>query len=211
MKFIQVSKPEQDVLNQYSAYVKNILMIRKLNGEVWKTMKFSGSSGLRNKYAVSSNGRIASFRDDVLEDGKLLNGSITTGYRTLNLHRPDNKGTLYIHREIAKLYLPKPSPKHKYVIHKNHNKLDNNIRNLKWATLEEMIAHQQKIPAKIAYKERQANRTVGLKLTAAQVRKIKDLLNSDNRKLTIKQIADKYAVSEMTLYRIKSGENWGSV
>lgn len=147
----------------------------------------------------------------MLEDGKLLNGSITTGYRTLNLHRPDNKGTLYIHREIAKLFLPKPSPKHKYVIHKNHNKLDNHIRNLKWATLEEMIAHQQKSPAKIAYKERQANRTVGLKLTAVQVRKIKELLSSDKRKLTIKQIADKYSVSEMTLYRIKSGENWGSV
>lgn len=174
-------------------------------------MKFSGSGSLRNRYAVSSQGRIASFREEVLEDGKLLNGSITTGYRTLNLHRPDNKGTLYIHREIAKLFLPKPSPKHKYVIHKNHNKLDNHIRNLKWATLEEMIAHQQKSPAKIAYKERQANRTVGLKLTAAQVRKIKDLLSSDKRKLTIKQIADKYSVSEMTLYRIKSGENWGSV
>lgn len=174
-------------------------------------MKFSGSGSLRNRYAVSSQGRIASFREEVLEDGKLLNGSITTGYRTLNLHRPDNKGTLYIHREIAKLFLPKPSPKHKYVIHKNHNKLDNHIKNLKWATLEEMIAHQQKSPAKIAYKERQANRTVGLKLTAAQVRRIKDMLSSDKRKLTIKQIADKYSVSEMTLYRIKSGENWGSV
>lgn len=186
-------------------------MIRKINGEVWKTMKFSGSTSLRNRYAVSSQGRIASFREEVLEDGKLLNGSITTGYRTLNLHRPDNKGTLYIHREIAKLFLPKPSTKHKYVIHKNHNKLDNHIKNLKWATLEEMIAHQQKSPAKIAYKERQANRTVGLKLTAAQVRRIKDMLSSDKRKLTIKQIADKYSVSEMTLYRIKSGENWGSV
>ena len=186
-------------------------MIKKLPGEVWKTMKFSGSSALRNRYAVSSHGRIASFKDDVLEDGKLLNGSITTGYRTLNLHRPDNKGTLYIHRELAKLFLPKTSPRHKYVIHKNHDKLDNSIKNLKWATLEEMIAHQQKSPAKIAYKERQANRTVGLKLTAAQVRKIKDILNSEKRKLTIKQLADKYAVSEMTLYRIKSGENWGSV
>lgn len=211
MKFILFLGPEWNAWMITFRSGKKIFMIRKLTGEVWKTMKFSGSSSLRNRYAVSSLGRIASFRDNVLEDGKLLNGSITTGYRTLNLHRPDNKGTLYIHREIAKLFLPKPSPKHKYVIHKNHNKLDNNIKNLKWATLEEMIAHQQKSPAKIAYKERQANRTVGLKLTAAQVRKIKDLLNSDKRKLTIKQIADKYSVSEMTLYRIKSGENWGSV
>lgn len=174
-------------------------------------MKFSGSTDLRNQYAVSSHGRIASYRDDVLEDGKLLSGSITTGYRTLNLHRTDSKGTLYIHRELAKLFLPKPSPKHKYVVHKNHNKLDNSVKNLKWATQEEMITHQQKSPAKIAYKEKQANKTAGLKLTATQVRKIKDLLTGDRRKYTIKQLADKYEVSEMTMYRIKSGENWKSV
>ena len=140
-----------------------------------------------------------------------MNGSLTTGYRTLNLHRPGNHGTLYIHREIAKLFLKRPSTKHKYVIHKNHNKLDNTIKNLKWATLDEMIEHQQSSPAKIAYKKRQANRDVGLKLTAVQVKKIKDSLNNKNRRLTIKQMADKYEVSEMTMYRIKSGENWGRV
>lgn len=85
------------------------------------------------------------------------------------------------------------------------------MKNLKWATLEEMIEHQQGSPAKIAYKKKQANREVGLKLTASQVKKIKDQLNNKNRRLTIKQLADKYDVSEMTMYRIKSGENWGRV
>lgn len=186
-------------------------MIRKLPGEVWKPLVFSGSKELRNRYAVSSHGRIASYKEDVLEDGKVLNGSLTTGYRTLNLHRPGHKGTLYIHRELAKLFLKKPSPKHKYVIHRNHNKLDNSVKNLKWASLEEMIRHQQGSPAKIAYKKKQANREVGLKLTAVQVRKIKYQLSNQSRKITIKQLADKYNVSEMTMYRIKSGENWGRV
>ena len=186
-------------------------MIKKLAGEVWKPLTFKGSKNLRNKYAISSTGRIASYKEEVLEDGKLLNGSLTTGYRTLNLHRPEHKGTLYIHRELARLFLEKPSNKHKYVIHKNHNKLDNHIKNLKWATLEEMIQHQQNSPAKLAYKEKQANRSVGLKLTATQVRKIKDQLSSKNRRLTIKQMAEKYGVSEMTMYRIKSGENWGRI
>ncbi len=186
-------------------------MIKKLAGEVWKPLTFSGSKELRNHYAVSSLGRIASYKEDVLKDGKLLNGSLTTGYRTLNLHRPGHKGTLYIHREIAKLFLKRPSPKHKYVIHKNHNKLDNSVKNLEWATLEKMIHHQQKSPAKVAYKQRQANRETGLKLNATQVRRIKDLLNKQNRRMTIKQLADKYNVSEMTMYRIKSGENWGRI
>ena len=186
-------------------------MIKKLIGEIWKPLIFSGSKELRNWYAVSSLGRIASYKEDILKDGKLLNGSLTTGYRTLNLHRPGHKGTLYIHREIARLFLKKPSSKHKYVIHKNHNKLDNSVKNLEWATLERMIQHQQKSPAKVAYKKRQANREVGLKLTATQVRRIKDQLNKKTRRITIKQLADQYNVSEMTMYRIKSGENWGRI
>src|ERR1700754_3096625 len=121
-------------------------MIRKLTGEAWKPLQFPGWKQLRKKYALSSMGRVASYSEDVLADGKLLNGSLTTGYKTLNLHRPGNNGTLYIHREIARLFLPKAGLKNKYVIHVNHNKLDNASKNLKWATLEEMIDHQQKSP-----------------------------------------------------------------
>ena len=186
-------------------------MIKKLVGETWKPLMFSGWRQLRNRYAVSNLGRIASYKQDVLKDGKLLSGSLTTGYRTLNLHRPDNKGTLYIHREMAKIFLKKMSPKHKYVIHRNHRKLDNNIKNLRWSTLEQMILHQQGSPAKIAYKLKQANRTEGLKLTATQVKKIKAVLNSKSRNITIKKLAENYGVSEMTMYRIKSGENWGRI
>ncbi len=186
-------------------------MIKKLTGEVWRSLLFSGWKQLRNRYAVSSLGRIVSYKLDPLKDGKLLSGSLTTGYRTLNLHRPDNKGTLYIHRELAYLFLKKPSPKHKYVIHRNHNKLDNHIKNLRWATLELMIDHQQGSPAKIAYKEKQANKTEGLKLNATQVKKIKNILNSKKRNITIKKLAQNYGVSEMTMYRIKSGENWGRI
>jgi NUMOD4 motif/HNH endonuclease len=186
-------------------------MIKKLPNEQWKHLQFSGWKQLRKKYAVSTHGRVASYTNEVLEDGKLLEGSFTTGYRTLNLHRPDNSGTLYIHREIARLFVKKPSPKYKYVIHVNHVKTDNSLKNLRWATLEEMISHQQKSPAKIAYKKVQANRTKGLKLSAAQVKAIKTVLDNPNRKITIKKLAEKYAVSDMTIYRIKSGENWARI
>lgn len=185
-------------------------MIKKIPGEVWKPLKFSGWKQLRYSYAVSNRGRIASFKDEPL-NGKLLDGSLTTGYKTLNLHRPGNKGTLYMHREMAKIFLKRPSPQHRYVIHVNHNKLDNNIKNLRWATLDQMIAHQQKSPAKVAYKRIQANRTVGLKLNAAQVKRIKDILDDPKRNISIKKLAKKYGVSEMTIYRIKSGENWGRI
>ena len=185
--------------------------MKKVSGETWKPLQFSGWKNLRKKYALSSLGRMVSYTDDIYDDGKLLQGSLTTGYRTLNLHRPGDNGTLYVHREIARLFLPKPSGKAKFVIHNNHNKLDNSVKNLRWATLEEMIQHQQMSPAKIAYKKVQASRNEGLKLSATQVRSIKKLLDDKKRKVTIKKLAEKYGVSEMTMYRIKSGENWSGV
>lgn len=186
-------------------------MIKKLTGEVWKPIVFSGHKQLRKKYAVSSLGRAASYTANIEEDGKLLNGSLTSGYKTLNLHVENGNGTIYIHREVARLFCKKASPKHKYVIHLNHKKKDNQYRNLKWATLDEVSSHQQKSPEKIAYKKRQANRTEGLKLNATQVKAIKAIISNPKRKLTYKQLAQKYKVSEMTLYRIKSGENWGRI
>jgi hypothetical protein len=186
-------------------------MIKKIAGEVWKPLTFSGWRQLRNRYAVSNLGRIASYKKMVTDDGKILRGSLTTGYRTLNLHRRGNKGTLYIHREMARIFIQKSSSLHRYVIHVNHNKLDNRVKNLRWATLDNMIGHQQASPAKIAYKEEQANRTVGLKLTATQVKNIKNILNSKKRNVTIRQLASNYGVSEMTMYRIKSGENWARI
>jgi hypothetical protein len=186
-------------------------MIKKIAGEVWKPIQFNGYKTLRKKYAVSSLGRAASYSENVTEDGKLLTGSVTSGYKTLNLHVNGGNGTIYIHREVAKQFSKKASPKHKYVIHVNHKKQDNHNKNLKWATLDEVSSHQQASPEKIAYKKRQANRTEGLKLNANQVKVIKDMIKNPKRKLTYKQIATKYKVSEMTLYRIKSGENWGKV
>ena len=186
-------------------------MIKKITGEVWKQLQFSGYKKLRKKYAVSSHGRAASYTTNVNEDGKLLSGSLTSGYKTLNLHVENGNGTIYLHREIARLFCKKGSPKSKFVIHRNHKKTDNNYKNLKWATQEEVSSHQQNSPEKLAYKERQANRTVGLKLTATQVKAIKEAIRNSKRKLTYKQMAEKYGVSEMTLYRIKSGENWGRI
>lgn len=186
-------------------------MIKKIIGEIWKQIQFPGHKQLRKKYAVSSHGRAASYQADIIEDGKLLRGSLTSGYRTLNLHVENGNGTIYIHREVARHFCKKPSPRHEYVIHLNHKKQDNHFKNLKWATQDTVSAHQQNSPEKIAYKKKQANRTEGLKLNARQVKTIKEIIRNPKRKITYKQLAAKYAVSEMTLFRIKSGENWGRI
>lgn len=186
-------------------------MIKKIKGEIWKPLQFKNHKLLRNKYAISSEGKVASFREDIFDDGKLLQGSITSGYKTINLHINEKNGTLYFHREVARLFNEKKSPKQKFVIHLNYDKTDNRAKNLKWVSQQEAIDHQQKSPHKLAYKKVQTARTKGLKLNATQVKSIKTTLANPRRKLTHKQIADKYNVSEMTIYRIKSGENWGKV
>lgn len=186
-------------------------MVKKNAGEVWKQIQFDGHKLLRKKYAVSNHGRAASYTDDVAKDGKLLSGSLTSGYRTLNLHVESGNGTIYLHREIARLFCVKKSPRQRFVIHKNHKKTDNSYKNLQWATTSEASEHQQASPEKVAYKKKQASKNTGLKLTSAQVKAIKDAMSNPKRKLTYKQLAEKYGVSEMTIYRIRSGENWGKV
>lgn len=186
-------------------------MIKNVKGEEWKPLLFKGHKLLRNKYAFSSHGRAASYKEDIHEDGKLLKGSVTSGYQTLNLHVDGGNSTLYYHREIAKLFLPKKSTRDKFVIHNNHDKTDNHAKNLQWVNQKTVIEHQQKSPAKLAYKEVQKSRLKGLKLNSTQVKAIKKTLENPRRRLTHKQLAEKYDVSEMTIYRIKSGENWSRV
>lgn len=186
-------------------------MVKKIQDEIWKPLKFKGWQSMRNKYAVSSQGRASSFREDIFEDGKILEGSLTSGYKTLNLRIGTGSQTIYLHREIAKLFNPKSSPKQKFVIHINHDKTDNNNSNLKWSSQKEMIDHQQNSPQKLAYKKIQTARTKGPKLNTVQVKAIKTLLSNPKRKLTHQQIAEKYKVSPMTIYRIKNGENWAKI
>lgn len=186
-------------------------MIKNISGEKWNPFQFKGYKTMRNKYAISSQGRIASYTEDLIKDGKILKGSTTAGYKTFNLHVEGASVTLYIHREVAKSFIPKKSPKDKIVIHLNHDKTDNRVKNLKWVSMKDATAHQQKSPARKAYKVKQQNLTKGHKLTAAMVKAIKNTLNNPKRKLTNRQLAQKYDVSEMTIYRIQRGESWGRI
>jgi uncharacterized protein YerC len=119
------------------------------------------------------------------------------------------------HRLVAEHFVKKPSPNHSMVMHLNHQKQDNAATNLKWGTKEMVAAHNKNSPAVIAYRKRMAetvpNIKKGLKLTLGQVKQIKKVLANPKRKVTYRQLAEKYGVSEMAITRIKRGENWGHV
>jgi hypothetical protein len=125
--------------------------------------------------------------------------------RTINHH-------FMIHRLVAAYFLPAPRPDQTIVAHLDYNKLNNSVTNLRWMNQEEHSLHQSKNPKVIAEKKwrkyKQKPRAKGMKLTSSQVIHIKLQLR---RKKPAKQIARQFGISEMQVWRIKSGENWSSV
>ena len=90
-------------------------------------------------------GRVISYHENI-EDGKLLTGSTVEGYTVLNIKPADTYQSLYLHREVAKLFAQKAGRGQKYVIHLDFDKKNNKVSNLRWASKEEMEKHQQKRP-----------------------------------------------------------------
>ncbi len=182
-------------------------MVKAIKNEKWKVIQFN-QGVFRCNYAVSDHGRLVSYSESI-QDGNLLKGTLMGGYPTLKLKPSGKNMTLFVHRLVAEAFLSKKSAKHDFVIHLDYNKENNKANNLRWASKEEMEKHQQKSPAVLAY--RSINRKQGHKLNDTTVKKIKQMIGDKKRKMTMKQIADHFDISEMQLYRIKSGENWGHV
>lgn len=115
-----------------------------------------------------------------------------------------------VHRLVATYFVKKSSEKQTVVAHLDHNKLNNVSSNLKWMSLAENFAHQQKSPLVIAEKKNRKDRVSPnvSKLKENQVIAIKKLLL---QKKTIASIALKYNISETQIIRIKTGENWSNI
>jgi predicted transposase YbfD/YdcC len=92
-----------------------------------------------NNYSVSSFGNI---KNNITN--KLMKPKINNGYYIINIKSNDNKYiNVPIHRLVAIMFLDNNENKHT-VNHKNHNKLDNNLHNLEWFTMNEQNIHKRK-------------------------------------------------------------------
>lgn len=190
-------------------------MISKMADEKWKQVTFSGWETMQRKYAISNMGRLASYQKNVEKDGIILKGSEIEGYKVLRLRVQGAYVAFLFHRLVAEAFCKKGKAENNFAIHLNHKKQDNKASNIAWANKEAVAAHNKNSPAVKAYRkqlqEKAPELKKGLKLSIAQVKQIKTLLNNPKRKLTHKQIAAKYGVSEMAITRMKRGENWGHV
>ena len=186
-------------------------MVRFYWNESFKELDF-GTGALRKRYAISNYGRVISYTDTI-EKGMLIKGGTLRGYATLPLRPGGVSKTFYVHKLVAENFIEKTNEDQQYVIHIDYNKSNNYIENLKWANKAEMFAHQQKNPVVLSARTKQKGRKTqeGHKLTATQVMRLKKRIMDPNRKTRLKIIAKEFGISEMQLYRIKSGENWGHI
>ncbi len=194
-------------------------MIKSYWDEEWKEIDL-GEDKLRYNYAISNYGRIVSYSDS-LEKGRLLKGSLVDGYpvfRYKQFYKSEN-GTriknkqIFIHKLVADSFRKRENDDQQFVIHLDYNKLNNHIDNLKWTSKREMELHQQTNPnVLLARKKRKETKPYkGHKLNATQVKRLKKKIFDPKRKTRLKILAKQFGISEMQLYRIKSGENWAHV
>lgn len=185
--------------------------------EIWKEFK---PEGARRRYMASNLGRIASFYEDLHKDGYILkvsNGHQVSGAKIgLKIY---TKGTKLgvkgqpiseitnisypVHKIIAELFLEKPGDDEiDQIIHLDHDKFNNEASNLRWVTKKESWAHQKLAPY---YKPPKKGR----KLTPDRVRLIKKKILEGKTKQSL--LAKQFGLSEMGIYRIKTGKLWADI
>jgi transcriptional regulator with AAA-type ATPase domain len=179
-------------------------------GEVWIEIEFSGFPA-HPIYEISNFGRVKSYAYS--EKGRLIKGTISSGYRVFKTKLVDTEGNLkdqsfLIHRLVAQYFLPKNNHLDTFVIHKDHDKQNNHVSNLTWASQDAVNKHNASNPNVI--RNNLDNRNKGnYKLNEAKVRVIKRQIK--NNKTRPKLIAKQFGISLTQLNRIIKGENWGQV
>ena len=145
-------------------------------------------------------------RDSLIQKRKKLNTKLTNK-NNINL-------AVLFHKAVAEIFIEKPNSKaHKFVIHKDFDKLNNAVENLQWASQKDLDERQSKHPKMIL---REFNKQFmdpvpqvkNSKLGEMEVLRIKTRLKRGD---TLKQLAKQFNVSDMQIHRIKSGENWSHV
>ena len=174
--------------------------------EIWKAISIDGKKPTV-PYMISNHGRFG-----VLTDGKVEVRQFkpTAGNYRYNTRQNGKNKAIFLYKEVAKAFLKKPSPRYKFIIHKDHNYLNDHIDNLKWSTHEEHRAHTSQSPRSILARQKKAitKSTHSKVLSEKNVIALKKMIWDPKRKLSFSKLAEKFGVSEMQIYRIKSGEFW---
>ena len=181
--------------------------VKSYKNEEWKLIRLP-SKHKSKAYYISSRARLKSV-DKKSRDEQLVKTSPDRNGHLRCTIRLDNKKNhgIWIHKQVAKHFVEKPSRRHNLVIHKNYKRDDNRLKNLVWATEEE---HKDYIRARHKALGYEYHRKGGTsKLNRRQVAVIKRQLAKGKKTKT--KIANHYGVSITQIRRIETGENWAGV
>lgn len=165
--------------------------------EIWKDVV--GYEGL---YEVSSVGRVKNHKTGLI----LKQQSNKRGYSIISLLVGPKRRSHLAHRLVAKAFIPNLENK-PTVNHIDFNKSNNQIDNLEWCTILENNDHYLSTPKEIQL-EILRNPT---KLNEEKVRIIKCLIYSKERKIRLREIGDKFKVTQQMIGMIKNGKCWADV
>lgn len=190
-------------------------MIKLFRNEEFRELKLHEKLTLR--YAISNQGRLISFSDDMMQ-GRELKGGVMEGYRvfqyTYKVDGVKKYRTLLFYRLVAEYFLPKGNEDQTFVLHLDFDKKNDFVENLKWANQAELTAHHMVNPAVILGKAKTIAYNIkadGRKLTSTQVIRIKKMLQREDNKTRLVMIAKQFNITTQQLYRIRTGENWGHI
>jgi NUMOD4 motif/HNH endonuclease len=168
-------------------------------------------------YAISNFGRLISFPER-FEDGRVLKGSITDGYKVLRYYVKEGGNRknhhLFFYKLVAQYFLEKTSEDQVHVLHLDRDRSNDVVSNLQWATKQEFLDHCRKSPYVIEAKKKLVNHIIksdGAKLTTTKVMFIKKWLQEPEQRTRLKIIAKQFGVTPEHLRMIKNGERWGHI
>ena len=174
--------------------------------EIWKAILIDGKKPTV-PYMISNHGRFGVHNGKSVEVRKF---KPTAGNYRYNTRQHGKNKAIFLYKEVAKSFLAKPSARHKFIIHKDHNYLNDHVDNLKWSTHEEHRLHTAQSPRSVLSRQKKAitKSTHSKVLDEKKVIALKKMIWDPKRKLSYSKLAEKFGVSEMQIYRIKNGEFW---
>lgn len=174
--------------------------------EIWKNIKDFPSYQISNmgnvKRIVSGQGAVA---------GRILKPEILhDGYHRITLSDNGKKDRKRINRLVLEIFNPVNDMDNLESNHKDGNKNNNKLDNLEWMTNSENRKH--------AYENNLINNfgenNGATNLTDNKVKIIKQILKSPiikQLKITQKEIAEIFGISETIISRIKLGKTWAYI
>ena len=112
--------------------------------------------GYNGNYKINESGVVINKRGHVMRTAVSNSGYLRTALMNNNPKDKNDKNNESIHRLVAKTFIPNPDNL-PVVMHKDNDKLNNHVSNLKWGTYEEnyaqaekdgLINHKKEIPSK---------------------------------------------------------------